>query len=421
MVTAIECALAGHRVTLLDRGPIPNPASTSADQHRALRVRRPGDPVLTARMADARKRWLGLESVLGTEFLRLVGIVTAWPVEDAEGELVELPHVVFPGGTVGVLDPDAGVLLADKFLHAAARWLADHPAVSVRPECSVRYVADHWVSLSDGTALGADAVVVAAGPWSRDLVDVPVALFRQTMVYLRPPADLASWWETAPGVGGLGADGRAWLLPPGEGTLLKISSDVVCRKVDSTTDGDLESWGDWLPAAPRAARPPATPHTTPPQDQGTDPLAQRQEGPLHDIQRQEGPLHDVQRQYGALHDTKKRQERRFHPTQRQDRVLPGVSADAWRAERSPLPARAGRLPDLPWAERLLAEPILSELDRYTVVAVRECHYAAAPDTGGPLLIHPRPGLWVRPACGGSGFAAAPLVANTIVEAMEASA
>jgi glycine/D-amino acid oxidase-like deaminating enzyme len=325
MVTAIECALAGHRVTLLDRGPIPNPASTSADQHRALRVHRPGDPVLTARMADARKHWLGLESVLGVDLLRLVGIVTAWPVDDAAGEIVELPRVLFPSGTVGVLDPDAGVLLADKFLHAAARWLADHPRVSVRPECPVRFVADRWVSLVDGTALGADVVMVAAGPWSRDLVDVPVALFRQTMIYLRPPSDLASWWETAPGVGGLGVDGRAWLLPPGDGTLLKISSDAVCRKVETMADGELESWGD------------------------SDPM-----------------------------------------------------------------------PDLPWAQRLLAEPILSDVDRYTVVAVRECHYTAAPDTGGPLLLHPKPGLWVRPACGGSGFAAAPLVANTIVEAMEAT-
>ncbi|QUQ65173.1 NAD(P)/FAD-dependent oxidoreductase [Kutzneria sp. CA-103260] len=351
MVTAMECALAGHRVTLLDRGPIPNPASTSADQHRALRVQRPGDPVLTAQMTDARKRWLGLESVLGTDFLRLVGIVTAWPADDATGEIVELPPVLFPSGTVGVLDPDAGVLLADKFLHAAAHWLAEHPAVSVRAECPVRFVADHWVSLSDGTALGADLVAVAAGPWSRDLVDVPVALFRQTMAYLRPPADLASWWETAPGVGGVGADGRAWLLPPGDGTLLKISSDAVCRKVESTAEGELETWGDWLPARPRRTGRPIS----------------------------ESPAHPV------------------------------------------TPPRTGRMPALPWAERLLAEPILSDMDRYTVVAVRECHYAAAPDTGGPLLLHPKPGLWVRPSCGGSGFAAAPLVANTIVEAMEATA
>jgi hypothetical protein len=74
----------------------------------------------------------------------------------------------------------------------------------------------------------------------------------------------------------------------------------------------------------------------------------------------------------------------------------------------------------PWVARLLAEPILSEMDRYQVVAARECHYAADPDTGGALLNHIGSGLWVRPACGGSGFAAAPLVANTILEAMEAT-
>ncbi|EWM19318.1 FAD-binding oxidoreductase [Kutzneria sp. 744] len=319
MVTAIECARVGHRVTLLDRGPIPNPASTSADQHRALRVLRPGDPVMTAQFASARTCWLELESLLGERFFRQVGIVTAWPRNEVGALTVvepeKLPHIRFPHDTVGVLDADAGVLLADRFLDAAARWLSRRPNVTVRPECSVKFVAEHWVSLVDGTALGADVVVVAAGPWSRELVDIPVKLYRQTMVYLRPPADLAAWWEHAPGAGGLGADCRAWLLPPGDGTLLKISSDLVCRDVDSTAGGE-----------------------------------------------------------------------------------PG-----------------------PWVDRLLAEPILSEMDRYQVVAVRECHYATDPGTGGPLLHHFGPGLWVRPACGGSGFAAAPLVARTIVEAMEATA
>jgi glycine/D-amino acid oxidase-like deaminating enzyme len=318
IVTAIECARAGHHVTLLDRGPIPNPAATSADQHRALRVQRPGDPVMTARMADARRRWLALESLLGRRFFRQVGIVTAWPEPEVDSLTVvdpeKLPHIRFPAGTVGVMDADAGVLLADRFLDAATAWLKSHPRVTVRPENTVKFVAEHWVSLVDGTALGADVVVVAAGPWSRELVDIPVKLYRQTMVYLRPPADLAAWWEHAPGVGGLGADCRAWLLPPGDGTLLKISSDLVCRPVDSTTAGDSE----------------------------------------------------------------------------------------------------------PWVARLLAEPILSEMDRYQVVAARECHYAADPDTGGALLNHIGSGLWVRPACGGSGFAAAPLVANTILEAMEAT-
>ncbi|MFI9382048.1 MupA/Atu3671 family FMN-dependent luciferase-like monooxygenase [Kutzneria sp. NPDC052558] len=51
--------------------------------------------------------------------------------------------------------------------------------------------------------------------------------------------------------------------------------------------------------------PPHRPQNPPrPQDQRSNPLVQRQEGPLHNVERQEGPLHDVQRQYGALHDTK---------------------------------------------------------------------------------------------------------------------
>ncbi|WP_322779694.1 FAD-dependent oxidoreductase, partial [Frankia sp. Cas4] len=32
LLTAIRCALAGHRVTVLDRGAVPNPMSSSFDQ-----------------------------------------------------------------------------------------------------------------------------------------------------------------------------------------------------------------------------------------------------------------------------------------------------------------------------------------------------------------------------------------------------
>ena len=60
-----------------------------------------------------------------------------------------------------------------------------------------------------------------------------MVLHRQTMIYLRPPADLVPRWDHAPAVGGVGRDGRAWLAPPGQGSLLKISSDSVCRDVPS--------------------------------------------------------------------------------------------------------------------------------------------------------------------------------------------
>ena len=261
LVTAIRCALTGHRVTVLDRGPVPNPASTSADEHRVLRLLRPGDLDATRRMIEARDRWLGLESLLRTKFFRRVGIVTACAPDEVEPVLdiarearaaaavvapETLAPVAFPAGTTGVLDRAAGVLLAEKFLRTAAEWLAAHPAVTLRPGCAVSDVDDHRVVLADGTPLGADVVVVAAGPWSAELAGDPVRLHRQTMVYLRAPQRLAAWWASAPGVGRIGAHRTAWLVPPGDGTLLKISSDAVCREVDRITDPDPAPWADRL-------------------------------------------------------------------------------------------------------------------------------------------------------------------------------
>jgi glycine/D-amino acid oxidase-like deaminating enzyme len=282
LLTAVECALAGHRVTVLDSGAIPNPRSSSYDQHRAIRTFVPGDPAATRRLAAAHRRWLELETLLGqgtgtatgtaTGFYRPVGVVTAWPRERlpeltasaaAAGVPVEtaapekLPHLGFPAGSVGVRESAAGVLLAERALRAAARWLAGHPAVTLRPYTAVTGIdtAAGRVTPVGGRPLGADLVLVAAGPGTCDLVGQagqPVRLLRQTMVYLRPPDRLAPWWQSAPAAGGLGADGRGWLLPPGDGTLLKISSDAVCREAaDADSDGeDQAPWaGQLLQAA----------------------------------------------------------------------------------------------------------------------------------------------------------------------------
>ncbi len=334
LLTAVECALAGHRVTVLDRGPIPNPAATSYDQHRVVRTLVPGDPDATRRLVAAHRRWRELETVLGGGFYRRVGVVTAWPRERlaavlaaaAEARLpvetvepAALPHLGFPAGTAGVREAEAGVLLAMRMLRAATRWLTGHPAVTLRPHCAVTAVApgSGRVELAGGEVLGGDLVLVAAGPWARDLVEQPVLLHRQTMLYLRPPDRLARWWRSAPAAGGLGADGRAWAMPPGGGTLLKISSDAVCREV-ATTDCAGED--------------------------------QR-----------------------------------------------------------------------PWARQLAEADILPQVDRYTVVAVKACHYATDARTGGAQLARVGPAVWSRAACGGSGFASAPLVAGRIVSAvMEAA-
>lgn len=325
LLTAIRCARAGHRVTVLDRGPIPNPAASSFDQHRAIRALDPEDAAETRRVAAAHRHWIELESLLGTEFYRRVGVVTAWPAGAVDGVLdtsmaaglrvsvVERPPPVrFPAGTVGVLEHDAGVLLAEQVLRAAANWLSTRAKVELRPWSNVSEMDVHSGRIRAGDELlDGDLVLLATGPWSRRLVSLPMVLYRQAMIYLRPAAELGPWWERAPSAGRVGVDGRAWLLPPGAGTLLKISSAALCREVGSVDE-------------------------------------------------------------------------------------PGV----------PEPAIA----ELPGS-------VLTEPQRYTVTAVRHCHYLVDACTGRPHLVRLGPAVLARTASGGDGFRTAPLVAERIAETL----
>jgi glycine/D-amino acid oxidase-like deaminating enzyme len=260
LLTAIRCVRAGHRVVLLERGEIPHPGSTSYDQHRALRALGIGDPTGTGRAARLHRLWGELDSLLGNHMAgarryHRVGVLTALAPDEVASAIdtarvaslpirtadpADYPHIGFPRGATAVFEPRAGVLLADRILHAAARWLRRHPRADLRPGHEVVDVRpDHnRVTLADGTVESGDVVLVTAGPWTAALLDLPVILHRQTMVYLRPPAELARGWATTPVAGGIGADGRGWLLPAVSGTLLKISTDAVRGEVPTLADPD---------------------------------------------------------------------------------------------------------------------------------------------------------------------------------------
>ncbi|MGW4382160.1 NAD(P)/FAD-dependent oxidoreductase [Kitasatospora sp. NPDC004531] len=250
LLTAVACARAGQRVTVLERGPLPNPDATSHDQHRAIRTLLPGDPDGTARRLAAHRHWEELEALFGTELYRRVGVLTAWPTERLDELLAEadragipldlptgdrLPPLGMPAGTVGVRERTGGVLLADRVLRAATRWLAARPGVRLRPHSTVRtvFAGSGRIVLDSGEVVRGDLALLAGGPWTRRLTATRVTLYRQTMVYLGRPAG-GDRWDGAPAAGGLGREGRGWVLPPGAGTLLKLSSDTVCRPVADT-------------------------------------------------------------------------------------------------------------------------------------------------------------------------------------------
>jgi glycine/D-amino acid oxidase-like deaminating enzyme len=101
------------------------------------------------------------------------------------------------------------------------------------------------VRLADGTVLGGDRVVVAAGPWSRELLPAGLSgdltLYRQTMLSYTPPAGPA--WARTPAILGLGAGHDAWLMPPVAGTPARLSAASACRAVPEMTDRAAP--GEW--------------------------------------------------------------------------------------------------------------------------------------------------------------------------------
>lgn len=272
LLTAVECVRAGHDVTVVDQGDIPHSGATSFDRHRIIRALHVGDESATAAAVRAHHRWIELERLLFTRFYNRVGAMTVltedgladavstlWNAETRarvlhSGELASrYPHIRFTAGAVGVLEADAGVLLADRVLAACVGWLRwqfrarlwqHRAAVQVDHETAA-------VRLADGEIVHADALVVAIGPWSRRLVPPECAaelvLHRQSMIYCDVPERLTAAWSATPAIPSLGTKQGAWLVPPVAGTPLKLSAASACRVVDEVGDNSTaDCWRDHL-------------------------------------------------------------------------------------------------------------------------------------------------------------------------------
>jgi sarcosine oxidase len=156
------------------------------------------------------------------------------------------PGHVVADGDVGVLDPQAGVLRPEASIEAMARGL------DVRRNIVVTRIDSKAGGVEVVTPQGSerfDAVVIAAGPWIRDLVPwLPVVLRRQVQVWLAIQSGVdwfaadrfPVWMHEST------ADGDVYGFPTLDGRSIKLArhhgeddvdGDTVPRKV---TDADLD-------------------------------------------------------------------------------------------------------------------------------------------------------------------------------------
>ena len=223
--TALEARRGGRGVTLLDAYGAGNARATSGDQTRISRCGHGADALYTRWARESLTGWRRLEDETGLVLFRQAGAL--WftgqdrgfaevtvptlrsldiPVEDLTPDDVKArwPQIATEDITGAVFEPEAGLLMAARGCAAAARRLVElggtFGVASVRPG---RTDGDRLVDVEDGSGRrhAADMFVFAAGPWLpglfADVVGDRIAVTKQDIVYLGPPAGDERWTDAA--------------------------------------------------------------------------------------------------------------------------------------------------------------------------------------------------------------------------------
>jgi glycine/D-amino acid oxidase-like deaminating enzyme len=249
LCTAWALRRAEHEPVLYEQGPIPNPLASSCDEHRLTRFTY-GAMTGYARMVhEAHAAWDRLWADLGQSHFHPTGTLVVARDEDgwvraserclqAMGLPVEiwsrdvlaarLQLLRFEGARFALFTPTGGVLFAERILLGLGQWLREQgvelhvntPVTDVDPDrATVRTAA--------GRTDRADALVVAAGPWTPRLLPAlrgRITPSRQIALYLEPPSDLLAPWRVAPALLDQleAARGGFYAVPPVGGTRLKM-------------------------------------------------------------------------------------------------------------------------------------------------------------------------------------------------------
>lgn len=259
----------GVRVALFEQGPIPNPRSSSHDEHRITRhsygalggygaLMPYAFKVYEDMWADLRVRHFHPSKLLyvGRQpsdwcetTARDLGVAGIAYRSLTASEVAQWVPMLRTDGIVDAFESDgAGELFASRIVEGLAAWLREAGA-ELHDQTWVRGIdpASGRV-LSDRKTYDADVVVVAAGAWVLDLLPAAadrLSPSRQTVLYLKPPARFEAIWRAAPVIVDMGITHGTYVLPPKGGTRLKIGDHVFTRRGTGSddrvaTDADVE-------------------------------------------------------------------------------------------------------------------------------------------------------------------------------------
>jgi glycine/D-amino acid oxidase-like deaminating enzyme len=248
LCTAWSLTKRGWRVTLVDRGPIPNPSNSSYDEHRIIRHAYGAMRGYALMMPAAFHAWDDLWSDLGRDHLEkttqlyCLRLETDWyekvsrDLDDLGIAYRDLPldaldqyPMISRRDLKRVVETDgSGLLFADRIVEDLCAWLSRQPTVTLRANRAIDAIDPVTATARAGSeTLTADKLVVATGVWIERLIgplpERPKPSI-QVVLYLNPPADYRAAWATSPLISNRLNHPAAgtYILPPLRGSRLKV-------------------------------------------------------------------------------------------------------------------------------------------------------------------------------------------------------
>ena len=265
MVAALRLSEKGCNVTLIEQGEIPHPRSASFDQHRIIRHMYPQSDAYARLVDHAFAAWDRLWARLGRKHLAETGVLAVsndpgdWSDRGREGlerlgipyqtwEVADLrrrlPQFQFPDRATGIFTDRGGALFPDRIATDLAVALRQSGVALVPREKVVSIDAGTGrVATETGAVFLGDRVVYSGGAWAAQLFpDFAASLttYRQAILYVAPPAKWAAAWADTPVIVDIGGESGCYILPPVDGSDMKIVSPDHRRRGDPERDAALD-------------------------------------------------------------------------------------------------------------------------------------------------------------------------------------